>query len=264
MTAWRSQHSIRVRWGLRDHPASARTRSNAALHHCARFQYYSGDMSTILEAAVDLSHPSRSVVPTLDGIVLTVLVRTTRALTVSEIHRLAGTGSENGVRRVLSRLAREGTVRADEHSVATFYEANREHLAWSAIETLANLRRTLFERIREELNIWDPAACHASMFGSAARGDGDADSDIDILLIRPEGVEEEHEAWAAQVDRLRRRVEAWTGNYCQVFQINLDRLAAHVTAGDALVDEWRRDEVTLAGDSLRTVLRQLPPHRGDS
>jgi predicted nucleotidyltransferase len=182
-------------------------------------------------------------------------------MTVSEIHRLAGTGSENGVRRALSRLVREGTVRAEERAVATFYEGNREHLAWSAVEILAGMRRALHEKIREELSHWDPRAIHASLFGSAARGDGDADSDIDILLIRPDNVDENQETWALQIDHLRRRIEVWTGNYCQVFQIDLDRLRAHVDASDGLVDEWLRDEIILAGDPLRTILRHLP-HQG--
>lgn len=205
---------------------------------------------------MDISQPIRSVVPTLDGPVLAVLARTTRALTVSEIHRLAETGSENGVRKVLARLTKEGTVHADVRTVATFYKVNREHLAWSAIETLSSLRSILLQRTRAELDTWSPTPIHASLFGSAARSDSDARSDIDILLVRPDDVTEDHESWANQVDRIRNHIEAWTGNNCHIFQLDRRRLAEHVRADDALVDELLRDEVPLIGAPLRTILRQ--------
>lgn len=207
---------------------------------------------------MDVSHPSRAIVPTLDGPVLTVLARTTRPLTVGEVHRLAGTGSENGVRKALGRLVKEGTVRADHRSTATYYEGNRDHLVWPAVEIIAGLRRTLLQRIRDELSGWDPRPLHASLFGSAARGDGDMASDIDILLIRPDDVAEDSDAWGNQVDQLRSNVEAWTGNYCQALQLGVDRLAAHLAANDEIVHEWQRDEITLAGGPLRTVVHQLP------
>jgi predicted nucleotidyltransferase len=212
---------------------------------------------------VDVEFPIRSVVPTLDGPVLATLARTTRPLTGREVHRLAGTGSANGVRLVLARLAREGVVRAEERAAAIFYEANREHLAWPAVEILANIRRTLLERLREEVHSWRYAAVHASLFGSAARGDGDADADIDILLVRPTGVDEDEPTWAEQVDDLRNRAERWTGNRCQPFQLDLERMTEYVRARDRLVDQWRRDAITLGGDDLRTVLRQIPPTGDD-
>jgi signal transduction histidine kinase len=81
---------------------------------------------------VDVAHPIRSVVSTLDGPVLEVLARTTRSLTGREIHRLAGTGSPNGVRRALDRLAEQGLVHAEERAKAVFYPGNRDHVAWPA------------------------------------------------------------------------------------------------------------------------------------
>jgi len=207
---------------------------------------------------VDVEFPIRSVVPTLDGPVLTVLARTTRPLTGREVHGLAGAGSANGVRLALARLARQGVVHAEERAAAIFYEANREHLAWPAVEILAHLRRTLLERLREDLRAWRHAPVHASLFGSAARGDGDADADIDILLVRPSGVDEDEPAWAEQIDGLRTKVERWTGNRCQPFQVDLERMRQYVRSHDPLADEWRRDAITLAGKDLRTVLRQLP------
>jgi len=100
---------------------------------------------------LDVAHPIRSVVPTLDGPVLEVLARTTRPLSGREVHRLAGTGSPNGIRLVLARLAEQGLVYAEERAKAVFYTANRDHVAWPAVEILTGLRRTLLDRLRAEL-----------------------------------------------------------------------------------------------------------------
>ncbi len=207
---------------------------------------------------VDVAHPIRAVVPTLDGPVLEVLARTTRPLTGREIHRLAETGSPNGVRLALTRLSGQGLVRAEERAKAVFYTGNREHLAWPAVEILAGLRRNLLERLRVTFGSCRPKPTHASLFGSAARASGDANSDIDVLVVRPDDVGEDESPWADNVDRVRREVEAWTGNRCQVFQVDLLRLAEHVRAGDPLVDEWLRDAITLVGPDLRVIVRQLP------
>ena len=206
---------------------------------------------------MDLTHPVHAVVPTLDGPVLEVLARTTRPLTGREVHRLASRGSPNGIRLALARLAEQGVVNTEERSTAVYYTANRDHLAWPAVETLTSLRRNLLERLRTELGSWQCAAIHASLFGSAARGDGDAASDIDVLLVRPDSVGEEDASWAEQVDRLRRHVAVWTGNRCHAFQVDRQRLAEHAEAGDPLIDSWLRDAIPLTGADLRHTLQNL-------
>ncbi len=206
---------------------------------------------------MDVGRPIRAVVPTLDGPVLEVLARTTRWLTGPEVHRLAAVGSPNGVRLVLARLVKQGLVVADEHPAAVLYQANREHLAWPAVETLAGIRARLIEGIRGELDSWGSPALHASLFGSVARGDGDAESDIDVLVVRPDDADEDQPPWADQVDRLRAQVWAWTGNQCQVFQLEHARLTEHVRAKDPLVGDLLRDSVRLTGPDLRAFVGGL-------
>jgi predicted nucleotidyltransferase len=212
---------------------------------------------------MNLAHPIRAVVPTLDGPVLEVLVGTTLPLTGREIHRLAGTGSPNGVRHVLARLTEQGLVHAEERARAVFYVANRDHVAWPAVELLTSLRRALLDRLRAEVRSWRVKPVHASLFGSAARTEGGDQSDVDVLLVRPDEVEEDQAPWADQVDRLRHQVWAWTGNRCQAFQVDLVRLAEHVRVRDPLIDAWLRDAITLAGPDLRAILRRLPAVGGD-
>ena len=205
---------------------------------------------------MNVSHPSRSVIPSLDGPVFEVVAGTTHPLTTLAVHRLARVGSPNGIRLVLERLAEHGLVHADRRGNAIYYTANREHLAWPAIERLAHLRRTLFERLATEIAAWEIPALHASLFGSSARGDGGPGSDVDILLVRDDLGPEVEDAWEAQVDRLRAHVLAMTGNRCQAFVVTRERLHEHRSAGDQIVESWLRDCLLLAGEEIATMLAE--------
>lgn len=206
---------------------------------------------------MNLSHPIRGVIPTLDAAVIEVLAGTTRGLSGREVHRIAGTGSVRGIQLVLARLISQGLARGEEHASATLYTANRAHLAWPPIEAIVGLRERFLARLREQLAGWSIAPVHVSLFGSVARMDGDATSDIDLLLIRPDTVAEADEAWEAQLDALRDHVFSWTGNRCQAFEMDRKRLRAYLQAQDPIVENWLRDEILLAGVSLRTVIDGL-------
>lgn len=205
---------------------------------------------------MDVVHPIHAVIPTLEGPVLEVLARTTRPLTGGEVHRLARAGSASGIRLALSRLADQGVVHAQGRTTAIFYEANRDHLAWPAVELLVGMRTVLLDRLKAMLDSWQPRPVHASLYGSFARGDGDASSDIDVLLIRPNGMDEDEQPWGSLGDTLRDRIQAWTGNRCHVFELDLARLTEHVRRSDPLVDSWIRDSVPLAGPELRMLVQQ--------
>ena len=133
------------------------------------------------------------------------------------------------------------------------YAANRKHLAWPAIEALAGLRSALLEQLRARIQEWSVAPIHASVFGSTARADADEQSDIDLLLVRPDGLDEDE--WERQLDALPDWVLELTGNRCQTFDVDAARFSEHVTAGDPLVDAWRRDGIHLAGVSIETLVR---------
>jgi hypothetical protein len=206
---------------------------------------------------MNVAHPLRGIIPTLDAPVIEALAATTKPLTGREVNRLAGVGSPRGVQLVLRRLVAQGLVLTEGRDNAGYYLANREHLAWRALESLARLRLALRDRLSEEIAAWALQPLHASMFGSAARGDGDSASDIDLLLIRPDAIVP-IERWDQQVDRLREGVPKWTGNHCQAFDIGLARLAEHVAAHDPLLDAWLADGLHLAGSGLRDLIASLP------
>jgi hypothetical protein len=200
-------------------------------------------------------------VPTLDGPVLAVLARTRQPLTGRQVHHLADAGSESGVRKVLARLAAQGLVHVSDAGQAQLYVANREHLAWPAVEILCSLKSTLLDRLREQIRSWPIPPRAAALFGSAARGDGGTASDIDVLLVRPGEVNETDEVWCQQVEMFRDRVTTWTGNHCQIYDVDSPSLAEHAEREEPIVAEWRRDALPLFGEDLRRILTVLgtPP-----
>jgi predicted nucleotidyltransferase len=206
---------------------------------------------------MDLGRPIADIVPSLDGPVLQALARTTRPLTGREVHRLAGVGSEAGVRKVLDRLARHGLVHVTRAGPALLYVANRDHIAWAAVEVLARLRETLLERLRAEFQTWRHKPVTAALFGSAARGDGTVTSDIDLLLVRAQGIDNEpidRGEWQDQLEKLREQVTVWTGNHCQIYELDEEEFAVHVHTGERIVDEWKRDAILLYGEPLNRLV----------
>lgn len=173
---------------------------------------------------MDVSEPTQVVTPTLDGPVLAVLVRAQRELTGLEVHRLCSRGSVDGVRRVLHRLVGQGVVQARPAGGALLFSLNRDHLAVPAIAQLTELRGELWRRLREVVAGWALPPVHAGVFGSAARGDGDEGSDIDLLVVRPDDLDGEDAIWVDQLDDLRRRVRAWTGNDAQIVELSAGEL----------------------------------------
>lgn len=195
--------------------------------------------------------------PSLDGPVLEVLARTTRPLSGRQIHRLAGTGSEAGVRRVLRRLADTGLVHVLETGNSLLYALNPLHLAADAVMQLTGLRGVFFDGLRAEIGEWEVRPVHASLFGSTARGDSRADSDVDILLIRSEQIAEDELRWAGQTALLSRHIVELTGNRAQLYDIDLAGLRNHIRAGESLVAAWQRDSLTLYGPEFGAVARRL-------
>ena len=204
---------------------------------------------------MDMSQPIRTVIPTLDGPVLAVLARTKQPLTGRRVHQLTGTGSETGTRRVLRRLAGTGLVTAEHVGPSVQYSLNHEHLAAAAVVELTTLRARLIRQITEAIGQWPQHPIHASIFGSAARGDGDLDSDVDLLIVH--GFDEPPPEWSEQVDELGDRVHAWTGNFMQTYELSTTELAEHLRAGDPIVDEWLRDCLSVYGLDFRRLRTEI-------
>ncbi|MFN8078354.1 MAG: nucleotidyltransferase domain-containing protein [Kineosporiaceae bacterium] len=201
---------------------------------------------------MEISRPMRIVTAALDGDLLAVLARADHGFTGRQLARLAGASSE-GARQALARLVVQGIVQREPVGAAQMYRLNREHLAAPAVLALADLRSTLLNRLRDALSAWDPAADHAALFGSAARGEQRADSDLDICIVRPDAVSADDPTWRTQIARLEHDVTRWTGNDARVLELaSTDDLS---TDTESVVDDILREGIPLSGEA--TALRRL-------
>ncbi len=151
--------------------------------------------------------------------------------------------SEEGIRKVLLRLTRQGVVHSQRVGNAYSYRLNRQHLAADPIIQLARLPRTLLERLEDRLNSWAIPPTYAAVFGSAARGTMTEDSDLDLLLVRADDTP--IQIWDEQVADLVADVSRWTGNDIRPLEYTVSELT---TARDEFVlRDVLEDGLTVAG-----------------
>jgi hypothetical protein len=203
---------------------------------------------------MNVANPFKAISPGVEGDVLIVLSRTTRPRTGREIARLSER-SQKGVQTVLDGLVDHGLVERQEAGAAAIYTLNRDHLLAPLVERMAATRTELFERLREELGSWGAPAVHASLFGSAARGDGDVDSDIDLFLVRPSDLDPEDRIWRRQVDALSDSVRRWTGNHAGISEVSAAEIPRLAIERPPVIADLEHDAIELFGEELRKLLR---------
>jgi predicted nucleotidyltransferase len=205
---------------------------------------------------MDVSKPLTAISPGVDADVLAVLAASTQPRSGREVARYAER-SNTGVQHVLDRLVEHGLVNRQEAGRTFLYTLNHDHLLASVVQRMSGVRLELIERLRNTIAGWRIAPVHASLFGSAARGDGDASSDIDLLLVRPGGVDPDEEPWRQQVEELADWVRRWTGNHAGVIEISEEELPRLRKDNPPVVDEIQRDAVDLAGEPTRKLLARV-------
>ena len=202
---------------------------------------------------MDMSAPHTVLLSQTEARILSALAGTNRPMAGREVARLIGM-SQNGVWRTLQRLANHGLLTEQEAGGAVLYTLNRDHLAATAAVALTRLRSALIERIREELGNWEIKPTHASMFGSAARGDGDTASDIDVFIVRPADTDEEDEKWRSQINTLSDSILRWTGNHAGISEVQDSDVARLRRERPPIVEELERDAVPLLGPPASELL----------
>ena len=208
---------------------------------------------------MDWSRPQSVLLPRIEGAVIAVLAGTTRPLSGREVARIAGT-SVNGAWRALRRFVEHGLVIEQEagSGAALLYTLNRSHLAADAVFVLANLRDRFLQRVNEALGEWSAQPVHASIFGSAARGDGNTASDVDFFLVRSDGIAEDDEVWRAQINQLAEDVRRWTGNHAGIVEASRSDLRRLARERPPIIEDLERDSITLLGAPVAELLGQGP------
>ena len=201
---------------------------------------------------MDLRHPLRSLVPSLDWAVLEVLAGTESGLGASQIARLSQGGSRSGQAPILDRLVRQGMVIAEPANQGFLYRLNRSHLLAPAVLDAAGVRGRLLELLGAQARQLTPMPVHASVFGSFARGEAGDGSDIDLLVIA--ATDQDVAGWESAIDRIECNIRLWTGNGCSCLAFSIGRLRELIASGEPIVENWVADGVLLMGDPLRRVV----------
>jgi predicted nucleotidyltransferase len=208
---------------------------------------------------MDLANPMQSVIPSAHGAVLAVLARTDLPLSGRRIAELTQPRfSQRRVNDVLRHLADSGIALCEKRPPSNFYRLNHDHVAAEGILLLARMSATLAARIRAELENWSIRPQAAWLFGSAARGEGTEQSDIDIFLVLPASDLDTAavDIWERQTEVLADKIMAWSGNRCEVVEMEAAELSAAVERDDLLVRDLRDQAVILVGRDPRDLLRK--------
>jgi predicted nucleotidyltransferase len=204
---------------------------------------------------MNLSRPLPTVTPTLDGDILATLARHEATVTTGQLHRVLTRASEDGIRKALQRLVKQGIVLSDRVGNAYTYRLNHDHLAAAHVIALAELMSIFLDRLTRELATWAVQPSYAAVFGSAARGTMTVDSDIDLLLIRADTSHMEH--WDTQVNKLVDLVTGWTGNDTRPLQFTTSDLPR--VRKEQVLDDVLTEGLTVAGNRewLKRQLRKV-------
>lgn len=204
---------------------------------------------------MNVAEPSDLVMSGSQAAVLRVLCGTTAGLSVREIARLSGVAPSR-VSTVVRQASDRGLVTTERHRGTLICQLNRDHLAADAVIALVTMRSRMLELLSTEIGGWPIPVTHASLFGSAARGDGGVESDLDVLVVPSPKAAEDPEAWDEQLFETAQRVRRATGNSPAWLVLTRDDLMTAERNKEQILSELLRDAVTLAGDSFSQVARR--------
>ena len=171
---------------------------------------------------MNLGHPLSSLITTLSGQVLEVLVNTSYPLSGRHVMRLLRReASQQGVQNSLDELAAHGLVQRVSAGGSILNTLNRDHVLAPYIIGIVNLRSELIDRIATIVSEEAPEARRAILFGSLARGNADEESDIDIALVWPDEESEE-----TTEEDIAVRVGGLTGNACNLLHYTADEFGS--------------------------------------
>lgn len=191
------------------------------------------------------SHPIQTLIPTLAGPVLEVLVHAAKPLSGRTVHRLVHPpASPQGVQNALDELARSGLVIQERVGRAVVNTLNREHILAPLIEQAAGLRDVVLRKVAATVREEAPRAVQAYVFGSVARGEDNSASDVDLLILWPDDVDADER----DVSGIAARVTALTGNVCEPFAMSETEFAQIDRTAPELASQIKADAVSLFGD----------------
>lgn len=206
--------------------------------------------------AVDFVHPVQAVVPGAQGRILAVLAETTAPLNLSTLARLAGV-SVAQASRVMPGLVELGLVERREIPPSSQFRLIRENVAAQAIIELARSREAALSQIGSVASDLPVPPVSVIVFGSIARGDADRQSDLDVIVVRPDDVDDDDDVWATAIERWRSEAQAITGNTVEVLEVTQDEARTKLSGNAQLWRDVARDGTVVYGLTMNEVRERV-------
>ena len=202
---------------------------------------------------MDFVRPIEAILPTAQGRVLAVLAGTTAELNLRTIAQLSGV-SQAQASRVLPGLVELGIVERREVPPSSLFRLVPEHVAARFVLDLAASADRVLDEIGRTARALPVPPVSVVVFGSFARREAVADSDIDLVVVRPEGIDEDDEAWSTSIEQWRIAVRRLTGNPVDVLEVSADEAASRLAGRSQLWNEIRREGRVVHGVRLDRLL----------
>lgn len=203
---------------------------------------------------MDLREPASLVMPPGVAAVLRILAGADAGFTGRQVARLAGM-SPARTAEILAEFVRHGVVTVESAGPSQLCRLNQDHLLAGPLVALVTTRQSLLVELTGALGSWPVRPLHASLFGSAARGDGAVDSDLDVLVVhRTRLASAEQEQWDQQLHETGQALRDRVGNSVSWFSIDRAGLQRARRANEPIVLEWQRDGIHLLGERLNGLL----------
>ena len=204
---------------------------------------------------MDFLRPIEAIVPGAQGRVLAVLAQTTAELNLRTIAQLAGV-SQAQASRVLPVLVGLGVVERREVPPASLFRLVPAHVAARALLALARSCDVVLDEIGRLAGALPCPPVSVVVFGSFGRREAGPDSDIDLVVVRPDEIDEDDDAWAESLEGFRRDVRQLTGNPVEVLEVSAGEAASRLTGRSSAWADIRREGRVVHGlelDRLRGV-----------
>jgi predicted nucleotidyltransferase len=195
---------------------------------------------------VDFIGPIQALIPGVQGRILAVLAQTSAELNLRTLARLSGVSLAQAS-RVMPGLVELGVVERRDVPPSALFRLVEGHVASRAVLTLARARETVLEELGRSAGELSPPPVSVIVFGSLARGEARATSDVDVVVVRPEDVDEEDERWHADLERWRQEARRLTGNRVEIVEVGESDVARFLRGRRPLWTEVAREGVVVFG-----------------
>ncbi len=180
--------------------------------------------------------------------VLEELIRTPRAVTGRQLAmQLVDRLGKSRVFEVLQQLVDQGLVNREIIGPSHLYSINQKHLCYELLKKLTQPRDFLIDLLVKQVSRFSPKPDAVVLFGSIAKGTSKPGSDVDLLVVRPNRVDENDDAWQDQLFRLTLAVQRATGNDLNYLDYSNSELAQLAKAGHRLIKEVSQHGLLIAG-----------------